>query len=75
MEQLGYALAPGPIFSSMLAAIALETAATDEQKERYLAPLATGEQRGHARALGRAAPAGRPTTSRSSRSAPTAATC
>ena len=26
--------------------IALEAAATDEQKERYLAPLATGEQRG-----------------------------
>ena len=46
MEQLGYALAPGPILSSMLTAIALETAATDEQKERYLAPLATGEQRG-----------------------------
>ncbi len=46
MEQLGYALVPGPIFSSMLAAIALETAATDEQKERFLAPLATGEQRG-----------------------------
>jgi alkylation response protein AidB-like acyl-CoA dehydrogenase len=46
MEQLGYALVPGPIFSSMLAAIALETAATAEQKERYLAPLATGEQRG-----------------------------
>ena len=46
MEQLGYALVPGPILSSMLTAIALETAATDEQKERYLAPLATGEQRG-----------------------------
>jgi alkylation response protein AidB-like acyl-CoA dehydrogenase len=46
MEQLGYALAPGPIFSSMLAAIALETAATDDQKARYLEPLATGEQRG-----------------------------
>ena len=46
MEQLGYALAPGPILSSMLTAIALETAATDEQKERYLGPLATGEQRG-----------------------------
>ena len=46
MEQLGYALAPGPILSSMLAAIALETAATDEQKERWLAPLASGEQRG-----------------------------
>jgi alkylation response protein AidB-like acyl-CoA dehydrogenase len=46
MEQLGYALVPGPIFSSILAGIALETAATDEQKERYLAPLAAGEQRG-----------------------------
>jgi alkylation response protein AidB-like acyl-CoA dehydrogenase len=46
MEQLGYALTPGPILSSMLAAIALETAATEEQKERWLAPLATGEQRG-----------------------------
>ena len=46
MEQLGYALMPGPILSSMLTAIALETAATDEQKERWLAPLATGEQRG-----------------------------
>ncbi len=46
MEQIGYALTPGPILSSMLAAIALETAATDEQKERWLAPLASGEQRG-----------------------------
>jgi alkylation response protein AidB-like acyl-CoA dehydrogenase len=46
MEQLGYALMPGPILSSMLTAIALETAATDEQKERWLAPLATGERRG-----------------------------
>jgi alkylation response protein AidB-like acyl-CoA dehydrogenase len=46
MEQLGYALTPGPILSSILAGIALETAATDAQKERYLAPLASGEQRG-----------------------------
>jgi alkylation response protein AidB-like acyl-CoA dehydrogenase len=46
MEQLGYALVPGPILSSMLTAIALETAGTDEQKERYLAPVATGAQRG-----------------------------
>jgi alkylation response protein AidB-like acyl-CoA dehydrogenase len=46
MEQLGYALAPGPIFSSILTSIVLETAATAEQKERYLAPLAVGEQRG-----------------------------
>jgi alkylation response protein AidB-like acyl-CoA dehydrogenase len=46
MEQLGYALTPGPILSTILAGIALEVGATDEQKERYLAPLATGEQRG-----------------------------
>jgi len=46
MEQLGYALVPGPIFSSILAGIVLEHGATDEQKERYLAPLASGEQRG-----------------------------
>jgi alkylation response protein AidB-like acyl-CoA dehydrogenase len=46
MEQLGYALAPGPILSTMLAGLALEAAANDQQKERYLAPLATGEQRG-----------------------------
>jgi alkylation response protein AidB-like acyl-CoA dehydrogenase len=46
MEQLGYALTPGPMLSNMLAALALETAATDEQRERWLAPLATGEKRG-----------------------------
>ncbi|KKK71551.1 hypothetical protein LCGC14_2912790, partial [marine sediment metagenome] len=46
MEQLGYALAPGPFFSNALAALALEAAATDEQRERYLAPLAVGEKRG-----------------------------
>jgi alkylation response protein AidB-like acyl-CoA dehydrogenase len=46
MEQLGYALVPGPVFSNTLAALALETAASDEQRERYLAPLASGELRG-----------------------------
>jgi alkylation response protein AidB-like acyl-CoA dehydrogenase len=46
MEQLGYALLPGPLFSTTLAALALEGAASDEQRERYLAPLAAGEQRG-----------------------------
>jgi alkylation response protein AidB-like acyl-CoA dehydrogenase len=46
MEQLGYALAPGPLLSDTFAALALNAAATDEQKERYLAPLATGETRG-----------------------------
>ena len=70
MEQLGYALAPGPIFSSMLAAIALETAATDEQQERYLAPARDRRAARDAGALGRAARVGRPTTSRSSPSVP-----
>jgi alkylation response protein AidB-like acyl-CoA dehydrogenase len=46
MEQLGYALAPGPVFSNTLAALALDAAATDEQRDRYLAPLAAGELRG-----------------------------
>ena len=46
MEQLGYALAPGPFLSNTFAALALEAAATDEQRERYLAPLALGEKRG-----------------------------
>jgi alkylation response protein AidB-like acyl-CoA dehydrogenase len=46
MEQLGYALAPGPVFSDTLAALALEAAASGEQRERYLAPLAAGEKRG-----------------------------
>jgi alkylation response protein AidB-like acyl-CoA dehydrogenase len=46
MEQLGYALTPGPVFSNTLAALALQTAASDEQRERWLAPLAAGEKRG-----------------------------
>ena len=46
MEQLGYALAPGPFLSNTFAALALEAAGTDEQRERYLAPLALGEKRG-----------------------------
>jgi alkylation response protein AidB-like acyl-CoA dehydrogenase len=46
MEQLGYALAPGPFLSNTFAALALEHTATDEQRERYLAPLAAGELRG-----------------------------
>jgi alkylation response protein AidB-like acyl-CoA dehydrogenase len=46
MEQLGYALAPGPIFSTTMAALELQAGATEDQRERYLAPLATGEQRG-----------------------------
>jgi alkylation response protein AidB-like acyl-CoA dehydrogenase len=46
MEQLGYALAPGPFLSNTFAALALEHMASDEQRGRYLAPLAAGEVRG-----------------------------
>ena len=46
MEQAGYALLPGPLFSTTLAALELDAAATDEQRERYLSPLAAGEVRG-----------------------------
>jgi alkylation response protein AidB-like acyl-CoA dehydrogenase len=46
MEQLGYALAPGPFLSNTLAALVLEAAGTSDQRERYLAPLATGDKRG-----------------------------
>src|SRR5687768_11460711 len=46
MAELGYALAPGPFLSNTFAALALEHMATDEQRERYLTPLAVGELRG-----------------------------
>ncbi len=46
MEQVGYALVPGPLFSNTLAGLALEQAGTDSQRDRYLAPLANGEKRG-----------------------------
>jgi alkylation response protein AidB-like acyl-CoA dehydrogenase len=46
MEQVGYALLPGPFLSNVLAANALEQLAGDAQRERYLAPLAAGETRG-----------------------------
>jgi alkylation response protein AidB-like acyl-CoA dehydrogenase len=34
------------VFSNTLAALALQTAGSDEQRERWLAPVATGEKRG-----------------------------
>ncbi len=46
MEQLGYALVPGPIFSTTLSGLALEQAGTDSLRERYLAPVASGQKRG-----------------------------
>ncbi len=45
-EELGYALAPSPLLSSTLAGLSLEAGGTDDQKERYLRPLAEGSIRG-----------------------------
>jgi alkylation response protein AidB-like acyl-CoA dehydrogenase len=45
-EEMGYALAPSPFFSSICAALLLVAAGTEEQRQRWLGPLASGELRG-----------------------------
>jgi alkylation response protein AidB-like acyl-CoA dehydrogenase len=45
-EEMGYALAPSPWFSSTCAVLMLVAAGTEAQKERWLGPLARGEARG-----------------------------
>ncbi len=45
-EELGYALAPTPLFSTIAAALLLTAAGTDQQRQRWLEPLASGEARG-----------------------------
>src|SRR5207302_4411895 len=45
-EELGYALAPSPLLSTVSAALVLVAAGSDEQRERWLGPLASGERRG-----------------------------
>ena len=45
-EEMGYALAPSPWFSTTCAALLLVAAGTSDQQERWLAPLARGELRG-----------------------------
>jgi alkylation response protein AidB-like acyl-CoA dehydrogenase len=45
-EEMGYALAPSPLLSSICAALLLVAAGTDEQRERWLPALASGEARG-----------------------------
>ncbi|TMK56061.1 MAG: acyl-CoA dehydrogenase [Actinobacteria bacterium] len=45
-EEMGYALAPSPLLSNTIAGLALSVGASDEQKERWLRPLAEGELRG-----------------------------
>ena len=45
-EEMGYALAPSPLLSNTVAGLALTFAGSDEQRERWLRPLAAGELRG-----------------------------
>ncbi len=44
-EELGYALAPLPLLSTTVAGLALAERGSDEQRERWLRPLASGEAR------------------------------
>ena len=44
-EELGYALAPTPFFSNTAAGFLIQQAGSDEQKERLLPGIASGEQR------------------------------
>ena len=43
MEELGYALAPTPLFSSAAGGLLLQQAGSEEQKERWLPGIASGE--------------------------------
>jgi alkylation response protein AidB-like acyl-CoA dehydrogenase len=45
-EELGYALAPSPLLSNTVVALALSRCASDDQRERFLRPLAEGSLRG-----------------------------
>jgi alkylation response protein AidB-like acyl-CoA dehydrogenase len=44
-EEMGYALAPAPLLSNTIAGLALAAGGSDEQRERYLRPIAAGELR------------------------------
>jgi alkylation response protein AidB-like acyl-CoA dehydrogenase len=46
VEELGYALAPLPFLSNAAAGLVLDAAGSDEQKERWLPGIASGEARG-----------------------------
>jgi alkylation response protein AidB-like acyl-CoA dehydrogenase len=45
-EEMGYALAPSPLFSNTVAGLALTLCGSDDQRERFLRPLAEGKLRG-----------------------------
>ncbi|HEV7769776.1 MAG TPA: acyl-CoA dehydrogenase family protein [Solirubrobacterales bacterium] len=44
-EEMGYALAPSPLLSSTIVGLALAHCGSDEQRDRWLRPLAAGELR------------------------------
>ena len=46
LEELGYALAPVPFLSNAAAGLILQQAGSDEQKQRWLPGIASGEARG-----------------------------
>ena len=45
-EELGFALAPTPFFSNVAAGFLIDQGGSDEQKQRWLPGIASGEQRG-----------------------------
>jgi alkylation response protein AidB-like acyl-CoA dehydrogenase len=45
-EEMGYALAPSPLFSNTVAGLALALCGSDDQRDRFLRPLAEGKLRG-----------------------------
>jgi alkylation response protein AidB-like acyl-CoA dehydrogenase len=47
-EELGYACAPSPFLANAIAGLFIEHAGSDEQRERWLPGIASGEQRGAA---------------------------
>ncbi len=46
MEELGYALAPSPFFSNAAAGLLIQHGGSEEQRQRWLPGIASGEQRG-----------------------------
>jgi alkylation response protein AidB-like acyl-CoA dehydrogenase len=44
-EEMGYALAPSPLLSNTVVALALSHCGSDDQRERFLRPLAEGSRR------------------------------
>jgi alkylation response protein AidB-like acyl-CoA dehydrogenase len=59
-EEMGYALAPSPLLSNTIVGLALTAGGSEDQRERFLRPLAGGELRGTPALLdaGSAAPPG-----------------